>query len=121
MNDQEYYFERDAESLAVGEMIDGLKRFNREVFRKLHVDGESHEEISEDLKCNPEIIEEIEDAVFQALKPAVSLLMNKDFEEDDVLNDVERDFVADIFRKEIHFREDRANFIKTRRLLHVPA
>lgn len=121
MTDHKYYFERDNESLAIGEMIDGLKKFKREIFRRLHVDGEDYEEIAIDLGCDPETVEEIEEKVFEALKPVVEFLTEKEFEADDILNDVERDLVIDVFIREIHFREDRANYMKTRGLSHVPA
>lgn len=121
MNDQKYYFNRDAESLAIGEIIDNLGRRDKEVFCRLHVDGEDYEAVGQDLKIHPETVEEIEERIFEKLKPLVTLVMNKEFEADDILNDIERDFVIDTFRNEIHFREDRANFMKTRRLSHVPA
>lgn len=121
MTNHEYYFKRDQRALAFGEMIDELGKFEREIFRSLHIDGKSYEEIGSELDLDPDLIEEAEERVFEALKPIVELSMNKEFEADDVLGEVERDLVIDIFTTEIYFREDRANYIKTRRLSHVPA
>ena len=120
MTDKKYYFERDAESLAVGEIIDGLSRYHKKIFSKLHVEGESSEEIAEKLNLDPETIEEIECQIFEHLKQLISLELGKEFGADDTLSDVERDYVINAFRNEIYFREDRANYMRTRDLSHVP-
>jgi hypothetical protein len=120
MNTQNYYFNRDAETLAVGAVIDSLSKKQTNIFRRLHVEGEDYEQIGEEIGLDPELVESIEETVFEYLKPIVELLMGKEFEADDILNDVEKDFVIDIFRNEIHFREDRANYMNAWGLSHVP-